>query len=266
MSEVSITVVVPLYRDHDSLSHIMSGWAGQTCQDFELLLVNDGGDRSLEEPVLRYKDMINLRYFYHEPETGAFRAAACRNYGFRYGRGRRLLCCDADCIPPGGLVWEHLEHGLKNPQDVVLGLRRHIHRSPSGQSQSLREWSRDERFGIRHPDYRQPVLAYEGTGRAAQPCRSYRWCWSPHMSIPMEAGRKLGGFDERFTEYPYEDQEFGFRLQRAGYPLVARFDLHVYHRLHDVRPKSPVAKAMLAEALRRPDQLVRNGGPIVPEL
>jgi hypothetical protein len=53
--------------------------------------------------------------------------------------------------------------------------------------------------------------------------------WTTNVSAPLQLIKDAGGFDERFTEYGWEDLELGLRLRRMGVPSRLEREAIVYH-------------------------------------
>lgn len=52
-------------------------------------------------------------------------------------------------------------------------------------------------------------------------------------SLHKDTALKAGGFNESFTGYGGEDQDFAGRLQRAGCKFIWRDDIVTYHQWHE---------------------------------
>lgn len=61
-----------------------------------------------------------------------------------------------------------------------------------------------------------------------------------NASVPTSALRALGGFDENFNLYGWEDTELGLRLRDAGLEHVFAWDAYLYH----IKPPEPLELAI----------------------
>jgi len=127
------SVVITSYNDDQRLSNTLWGWAGQTDKDFELMVVNDGGDNphtteELVTNISKYHPHIN--YVYMGPskkELGGqvFRLSAARNVGLRLSsRGQLCIISDCDTIPHPELIARM--SAKDNGKRIVLGVRKRI--------------------------------------------------------------------------------------------------------------------------------------------
>ncbi len=95
-----ISVIVPCFNQGAYLDEALDSVAAQTCQDLEILVVDDG---STDEATLHILDAL------HRPATVVVRSgnhglSAARNLGASRARGEFLCCLDADDrLAPGWL-------------------------------------------------------------------------------------------------------------------------------------------------------------------
>lgn len=92
-NQVMVSVLLCTYNRPERLGQALESVLSQTYSDFEVLVVNDGGDRAAEEIVKRCNS-DKIRYFYGE--HGGHRAAL--NIGLRAARGKYVAYLDDDDI------------------------------------------------------------------------------------------------------------------------------------------------------------------------
>ena len=90
------SIIIPVYNRPDEVRELLESLVGQTCKDFELLLVEDGSTRRCDEVAGEYSDRLTIRYFYKENSGRSL----TRNYGMERAEGRYLVFFDSDCIIP----------------------------------------------------------------------------------------------------------------------------------------------------------------------
>jgi glycosyltransferase involved in cell wall biosynthesis len=95
-----VSVIVRTYERKSLLEQALQSLARQNFQDFEAIVVNDGGDKGLEH-VVKSAGLKRARYFY-APHKGPWSAM---NYGLEMARGEFITFLDDDDI----LYPEHLE-------------------------------------------------------------------------------------------------------------------------------------------------------------
>lgn len=93
MSEMSITVIVPIYNASHYLYECIHSIIKQTCSDFELLLIDDGStDNSSDICNFWVEKDGRIKYFRQE-NSGA---SSARNHGLRKAQGDWVIFIDSD--------------------------------------------------------------------------------------------------------------------------------------------------------------------------
>lgn len=256
-----ISVIIPTGDDFTRLEHTLRGFLRQECQvPFEVVVINDGGSDRTRQMMLgihKIRPDLPLQYHYLGPPSQEFRAAATRNLGVRAAQGSRLVFADCDTVPAVGFLDAH----LGAPEAVLVGLRRRIAQEAvedlalpwahEGWYQA-HVWAEDERTTA------EPFRsAYQALPGGAEPHIIF---WSCNLSMPTEALRAIGGFDEAYVGWGGEDEDLGIRLKAHGLEF-RRTDATVYHLDHD--PRTPRTASELLKVTRH-QGVVRNGGPLEP--
>lgn len=88
-----ISIIIPIYNAEHTIRKCLSSIKGQTFDDFEVILINDGSD---DNSVAECENIIiddNRFKLFHESNSGVSRA---RNLGLQHARGDFILFVDAD--------------------------------------------------------------------------------------------------------------------------------------------------------------------------
>jgi glycosyltransferase involved in cell wall biosynthesis len=94
-----VSVIIPTYNRKEFLGRAIDSVLRQTCQNFELLIIDDGSDDGTDEFVAAYGNAV--RYLYQD-NLGP---AAARNTGIRAARHGLLAFLDSDdCFAPEKLA------------------------------------------------------------------------------------------------------------------------------------------------------------------
>lgn len=266
-----LAVILPTFDDPHRLRLCLRGLATQTLphDQFRVFVVSDGGDQRPDREVVKEAWGWGLTVVYGwigDKQPGEFRPGKCRNLYLRKLDPQefpRTLFIDSDCVPEKNVLAEHLAYG-GNPQ-VVVGARRHIPEAivPQLQIENISQLAglvhaEDARYKLGGPVY-GPINRRLAQGVRVMMLPSHRLVWSFQLSVPTETAKRIGGFNEEFSTYGGEDQEFGARLQQTGSPLLGRFDLICYHLDHPKRTGDWVRK--VARSIKQANP-VRNGGPL----
>ncbi|PBB31327.1 glycosyltransferase [Mesorhizobium sp. M1A.F.Ca.IN.020.06.1.1] len=240
---VSVSVIVNTYNWPGALKLSLQSLACQTDRCFEVIIADDGSRQDTADVIKLFTDSasIPVRHVWHE-DIG-FRRSAILNKAIGEACGPYLIFVDGDCILQPDFVAQH--RALAKPNYVITGSRILLSQEFSKQLLAAGTWnyrafrrnilrhrlkgdiSKIVAFFVRLPwrtmsDYRSFVF------RRIKGCNLA--CWkSDALSV--------GGFDETFTGWGYEDADFVFRLQDKG--IIRRAGtwatevLHIWHKPAD---------------------------------
>ncbi len=191
-----LSVIINTYERPESLSRCLQALTRQKEADpFEVVVVDDGGRLDLKAIERVYQDKLDLRLRRIEH---AGRAAA-RNAGIRWARGERILFLGDDVIVrPGCLARHRLEH---DPAVARVGP---FPLAEPPRSPALARWA--------EPNPQHLIADPTNAG--------FLFCSTGNLSIDRERIVALGGFDERFARYGWEDIDLGLRFEREGGRIV----------------------------------------------
>ncbi|MGI8433250.1 MAG: bifunctional glycosyltransferase/CDP-glycerol:glycerophosphate glycerophosphotransferase [Nocardioidaceae bacterium] len=113
-----LSVVVPFFDSAPCLAVTIESVLGQTCQDVQLVLVDDGSQDGSIDIARRYAASHTNIIVCQQKRKGV---GAARNHGARVASGRYLAFCDADDIVPAG-GYERLVSALETSgSDLCVG-------------------------------------------------------------------------------------------------------------------------------------------------
>jgi glycosyltransferase involved in cell wall biosynthesis len=104
-----VSVIIPMYGHRDYVVECLQSVLGQSFQDFEVILINDGSPDDSAEIVRGFVDSSRVRYI-EQQNTGQ---AGARNRGMREAVGKYVAFLDDDDVwPIDKLDWQvnALEH------------------------------------------------------------------------------------------------------------------------------------------------------------
>jgi glycosyltransferase involved in cell wall biosynthesis len=226
------------------LEQAMEGLAGQTFKDFEVLVINDGGE-DVAELLRGFEDRTVYRYFRHEP-PGRGRCAAA-NRGLVEARGELIAYLDDDDL----YYPEHLavlvESIEKENAEVAYTNAYEVIHTPSGDGRTYREVSRELK------------LDYD-----FDPARFFLHSYI-HLVTVMHRKRCIdvvGGFDESLDVL--EDLELYFRLAQ-DYEFVHIPKITAEYRIRDDQTNAVTAMTQEFQETRR-KIYVKHTHLVVPEI
>lgn len=217
------SVIIPVYNNPEELVMTLQALMNQSIpmNDLEVLVVDDGSTIDMRAVIEQFADEICIRYFFQE--DAGFRPGTARNVGIRAAEGELCVFMDCGVIPVSNCLEEHYylyqQHGEKT---VILGyiygcdktsdleeMRRIIDsNTPDNAARRMDEAhmldGREEYWGKLGDDmsrWTAPWIAL----------------WGGHFSVPTKFLRDNGIlFDEHFTTWGGEDNEFGIQMELAG--------------------------------------------------
>ena len=87
-----VTVVIPTFNRASVIGRAIRSVLGQTCQDWELIVVDDGSTDGTEQAVRGLSDN-RIKYIRHDRNGGG---GAARNTGIRHAQGEYVAFLDSD--------------------------------------------------------------------------------------------------------------------------------------------------------------------------
>jgi len=117
MENPVLSVVMPVYNGEKYLKDSISSILGQTFNDFELIIINDGSrDKSLE--VIKSFDDSRIRVINNERNFGI---PYTRNVGLKEAKGEFLAWCDCDDISLPNRFMIQIDYLRKNKEVGACG-------------------------------------------------------------------------------------------------------------------------------------------------
>jgi len=280
---VTVSVVVPTYRRSRYLDYSLASFLCQRHGDFEIVIVNDGGDEDARRVVQKYERDLDITYLWREHRG----RAAARNTGVETAQGDVVVFCDDCLMADPALIRQHLA-AVRAAEDVaVVGWKRRAltvwerGRLPTVESDFLSLLDRAPALAARLPHDDFPLLDPEQVAtdyaeslslidlgddvinyadildRYSATLDQFRFPWmlatTGNMSVRRQQVLDSGGFSEDYTGWGMEDTDLGYRLHRDGVRFVVDQEARGFHQLH------PVGDGALGQDLRvRRGQLVKN--------
>ncbi len=197
------TVIIPTYGRADKLVRCLDALAAQSVPDdrsIEIVVAIDGDASSTYEQIEHAHNARFLRL----PRRGI---AAARNAAIEAARGEILLFTNDDCYPAGDWTSVHLDaQSRRSGGGMVVGRTNWM------------AWSAPTVFdGL----VRDTSMIFFHDQMKSDETYGFRHFWTCNASVPAALVRRIGGFNERIRPYGFEDLEFAFRLERAGFQGVA---------------------------------------------
>lgn len=202
------SIIVPVYNRPDEVDELLDSLTRQTCNGFEVVIVEDGSQRDCRSIVAKYEDRLNVAY-YMKKNSGP---GESRNYGAERARGEYLIVLDSDVVLPEGYlkaVDDELQH---EPADAFGGPDR-SHPSFTDTQKAI--------------SYSMTSFFTTGGIRGGKKKLDKFYPRSFNMGIRRDVYMRLGGFSKmRFGE----DIDFSIRIFKAGCSCRLFPDAWVWHK------------------------------------
>ncbi len=213
-----LSVVMPTMNKVNLLQQSLAALRGQDLGrdgPWEVVVVNDGSTDGTGSFLAAQSGWQRPGLRLVQPPHNVGRAQA-RNLGAQAAEGRYLLFMDDDIVAPAGLVAAHLDELADHPGCGTIGYA----------------VTRPELIDAPHFHY----LDSRGVARLPEGPAPARFFVTQNAAVPREAFLQIGGFDEGFAGYGFEDMELAFRLEdEVGLRfrvLPSPVPHHVHHHTH----------------------------------
>lgn len=220
------TIQLCTYNRAHLLERVLDACFEQTvpAESYEVVLVNDGSSDETPAVIARARERASCRFEVIDQVNSGL--AKGRNAGIARATGERIIFIDDDVLPVPSFVEEHLRSHEARPKAIVRGGAINV-----------------ESFDDLPPPVWN-VLHYSGN-----------YFWTTNVSVPLVTIRAIGGFDESFSEYGWEDIDVGLRLRFGGVKAVFNPKALAYH--WKPRPRSRDIEKMVRQARAQARTAVR---------
>jgi glycosyltransferase involved in cell wall biosynthesis len=207
--ELHFSFVVPVYNRPGETRELLESLAGQKGSiPFEVVIVEDGSQKTSAAEVEAFRDRLDLAYF-QKNNTGP---GDSRNYGMQRASGNYFILVDSDCILPPGYM-ESVMNALSERYVDCFGGPDDAHPSFNALQHAI--------------SYTMTSLLTTGGVRGKRISSTDFQPRSFNMGISREAFLASGGFG---NIHPGEDPDLSLRLKQQGFALGFIPGATVYHK------------------------------------
>ncbi|MBE7661248.1 glycosyltransferase family 2 protein [Tenacibaculum finnmarkense] len=214
---LKFSIIVPVYNRPKEIEELLESLTKQDFQEnlkddlkdaFEVIIIEDGSEKSSEEIVKSYKNRLNIRYFYKE-NSGA---GASRNFGMQRASGTYFIILDSDVILPTQYLSE-VKKGLKQQYTDAFGGADAAHSSFTDLQKAI--------------NYSMTSVLTTGGIRGKKKGLGKFQPRSFNLGISKKAFIKTAGFSRMKAG---EDIDLTFRLWENGFETQLIEKAFVYHK------------------------------------
>lgn len=241
MHTYQAAVVIPTRGGASKLHYPLDALEEQTLKDFQVIVVLDGDIDGSEAVVAHYQErgVLNLQSIVFPENRGRSKAL---NAGHRAADARVLIRCDDDLEPGKDFIEQHVRYHSGEKEVGVIGLVHNLF--PDTPYARAYGYYRDGKF--REEAYATP--------------KEKRWhYWNANASLTTEMFNRIGGYDERYRLYGWEDVDMGYEMHLAGAEVILAPELESKHHIAATTTAGRATRALYSGAAR--DIFVKKHGP-----
>jgi GT2 family glycosyltransferase len=216
-----ISVVIATYDTNGVLVDCLNALSEQVWNredDFEVLIVNDGGRDYQPAAFDVYKEKFPIRYLRQDHKG----PASARNFGVKMARGEIIVFLDDDSVPLKNWLESTISAWMENPDyDGIGGY--------------IASDITENMYCRVNADFFNWFLEQLSPGGE---CLFLVTCNASYKKSSLD---KVGGFDDRFKRASGEDRDLNLKIVRSGGKLRLDRAILVYHD-RDLKLKSFIKK------------------------
>jgi hypothetical protein len=235
LPEPTFTVVIPYRERLDNVRTLLESLAAQSMARSRFDVVVGALEYATDyvEMCRTFADRLEVMTVMAGGEWNVCRA---RNLGLRQATGDIVVLLDADMVVPPDFLERLAERYFAAGEEVcVIGQMIDPHLAMTDDVA--------EPPPSTYADFRADLAGLDGISGdrldprlavfEAGPALPWTLVWTAVVALPMAVVRRHHlFFDEEFRGWGPEDQEWGYRISRAGIPIVVAADLYAVHQPH----------------------------------
>lgn len=231
-----ISIIIPVYNNPKELELTLNSILLQdfSLEEIEVLVVDDGSTIDMEKVTNCFADKFLIRYFWQQDK--GFCPGTARNMGIRVASGAVCVFLDSGVILTKKCLEKHFQRYQEYGEKLcVIGytLGNDTCSDLDEMRQIIDKHTPDEAEIIMRErnmlDGRERMYKNMGDDLALWPA-PYTMLWSMHFSVPTKFMQENSlYFDEYFSTWGCEDNDFGITLLKCGARYVLARDAVAIH-------------------------------------
>ena len=234
-----ISIVIPVYNRIDMLRRTIAMLTHQSypLHLLEIIIADDGSNDNPEQLIEEFQEFFEINYVRQKDE--GYRLSHVRNLGVRSARYENIIILDCDMAPTPNLVRIYAKWLALDKKVILIGHRRYVDannippkevmKSPAVMLE-LPPVATKNAVMKRSPskDWREDI--YLETNNLKDSPHPFRASSCGNVAFHRRVFQHAGEFDENFTAWGAEDNEFGYRVFNQGYYFVPLLDAIGMHQ------------------------------------
>ncbi|MCK4561440.1 MAG: glycosyltransferase [Flavobacteriaceae bacterium] len=203
------SIIIPVYNRSDELDELLQSISVQlNAPQLDVVVVEDGSDETSEKIIEKYKNQLQLKYFYKE-NSGP---GDSRNFGMQKATGDYFIILDSDCILPENYLSE-VKNALEQNYTDAYGGADAAHVNFTTTQKAI--------------NYSMTSFLTTGGLRGSEKARNKFQLRSFNMGISKKAFEVTQGFSKQHFG---EDIDLTFRLWKNKFETQFIVNAFVYHK------------------------------------
>jgi glycosyltransferase involved in cell wall biosynthesis len=244
MPTPEISIIVCTYQRPANLRRVLASIAGQRGVEgrFEVVVADDGSIDETPEVVASFRKSVRFPVHFTTHPHGGFCPGRARNEGVAASRGEYVLLLDGDCLLPRNHV--RIQLAKRRPGVVRVGDSIRLAEGPSaGVSENFAARGRLARLASLGEHWRILARAGKSTFYNLRRHPDRPRLIANNVALWKKDYERVNGFDQSYVGWGAEDDDFGFRLRRAGLQLrTILWWTTCYHLWHPRDPSAPAGR------------------------
>lgn len=233
---MKLSLIIPIYNQAENLDIIIASLYNQIGiekEDYEVIIVDDGSCSGISDLSTTHRD-LNIIYLRHSENLGR---AATRNTGAKIANGEIVVFSDGDRFLSPVFLSKHYKFHKNHKESLLIGgiveiFVKEIATYLDNISSMFLDSSNKMWKFARIYNYAEQVLKIYDENGHTDFAAPWVTLFSGNFSIRQSDYNLVGGFDECYEGWGYENIDFGYRLHSAGinyfYDNEAT-NFHIYH-------------------------------------
>lgn len=247
MNTYKAAVIIPTRGGATKLHYPLDALEQQTEKDFQVIVVVDGDIDGTATVVEHYaqRGILNISCIVFDENQGRTKAL---NAGHYAAEADILIRCDDDLAPAENYVELHLRHHDGSQTTGVIGI--YLNQYPD--TPFARSYGRYRDVKFREDAYKAPS--------------TFSWhYWAGNASISTELFKEIGGYDERYRLYGWEDVDMGYEIYKRGGTIKIVPELATKHYIAATTTSGRARRALYSGAARS-IFVEKHGDHVLPEM
>lgn len=236
-----LSVVIPTYNRSKILDVTLACLVNQETRfPFEVVVADDGSKEPIDQVVRRYESKLDIKYV-RQKDYG-YQLCATRNLGLRTAKYDFVAILDCDMAPNRKWVESYMDLLVQDDDVALIGPRKYVDTS----LHSADDFRNDKALIESLPEVRtnnsvagkdHETISVDWRLEHFRQTEDLRLCDTPfrffsggNVAFSRKWLDRAGWFDEEFTHWGGEDNEFGYRLYRHGCFFRAVWGGMAYHQ------------------------------------